>query len=44
MYTKKGDHGESTLSNGKKLLKNNPYFDALGSLDELNSHIGFVTQ
>ena len=44
MYTKKGDQGESTLSNGKKLPKNSQYFDALGSLDELNSHVGFVTQ
>ena len=42
MYTGKGDQGQSTLYTGQKMYKDDPYFDALGSIDELNSHIGYV--
>ena len=38
--TKKGDTGESYLANGKKLPKDHGIFEVLGSVDELNSHIG----
>lgn len=38
--TKKGDSGFSYLANGKKFPKDHLVFEALGSLDELNAHIG----
>lgn len=40
--TKKGDEGESYLANGRKLAKDDLVFEVLGSIDELNSHIGMV--
>ncbi|MCB9813703.1 MAG: cob(I)yrinic acid a,c-diamide adenosyltransferase [Pseudomonadales bacterium] len=40
--TKKGDKGESYLINGKKISKSNIVFEVLGTLDELNSHLGLV--
>ena len=38
--TKKGDKGESYLANGKKFPKDHGIFEVLGSIDELNAHIG----
>ncbi len=35
-YTRRGDHG-ITIMGSKKLSKDDPLFDALGGLDELNS-------
>ncbi len=40
--TKKGDKGESYLISGKKISKSNIVFEVLGTLDELNSHLGLV--
>ena len=40
--TKKGDSGESFLANGKKYQKDNIVFEVLGTIDELNSHIGLA--
>lgn len=40
--TKKGDKGESFLISGKKISKSNIVFEVLGTLDELNSHLGLV--
>ncbi len=40
--TKKGDGGESFLISGKKISKSNIVFEVLGTLDELNSHLGLV--
>lgn len=40
--TKKGDAGESYLASGEKLSKSDFVFEVLGTLDELNSHIGLV--
>ncbi len=43
VYTKQGDRGTSSLYNGTKLPKNHYYFEALGSIDELASHLGHLT-
>lgn len=40
VYTKTGDSGESGLANGQRLPKSDPIFEILGTLDELNSHLG----
>ncbi|MBU0974497.1 cob(I)yrinic acid a,c-diamide adenosyltransferase [Patescibacteria group bacterium] len=40
--TKKGDKGESYLIGGKKIPKSDIVFEVLGTLDELNSHLGLV--
>ncbi len=42
IYTKIGDKGKTFLFNGKKVLKNSPICEALGSLDEVNSWLGIV--
>lgn len=40
-YTGKGDQGTSKLVNSKdRILKSDPVFEVLGSLDELNSWLG----
>lgn len=40
--TKKGDKGESYLISGRRISKNSLSFETLGTLDELNSHLGLV--
>ena len=39
-YTGRGDSGKSEMG-AKKIAKDDPVFEALGSLDELNSWLGF---
>ncbi len=42
LYTRKGDAGETELyGTTERYPKDDPLFDALGSIDELNSLIGF---
>lgn len=41
LYTRSGDSGSSNLW-GNRLPKSDPRFEALGSLDELNSFIGLA--
>lgn len=42
LYTRKGDGGTTGLFGTKERMpKNHPVFDALGSVDELNSFVGF---
>lgn len=43
VYTRQGDKGKTSLLGGVKVGKSNPIIDALGSIDELNAHIGLCT-
>lgn len=40
IYTKTGDHGETSLNGGKRVSKDNIRVEAYGTIDELNSTIG----
>ena len=40
--TKTGDMGETGLANGERISKNSPRIHAMGSLDKLNSFIGWT--
>lgn len=42
IYTKRGDQGKSDLFYSRDIHKSNPVFEALGNIDELNSHIGLL--
>lgn len=42
IYTKTGDKGTTALFGGKRVLKCHELVDVYGSLDELNSWIGFL--
>ena len=42
IYTKTGDQGSSSLYTGDRLNKNDAIFDSLGSVDELNAHLGLA--
>jgi cob(I)alamin adenosyltransferase len=42
IYTKKGDSGETSLFGGKRVSKNSIRIEAYGTVDELNSHLGFA--
>ena len=42
LYTKTGDNGTTYLYDGSKRQKNSIFFDVLGDLDELASHIGLL--
>ena len=43
IYTKTGDAGKTSLLGGTKVFKNNPRIEAFGTVDELNSYIGLVS-
>lgn len=43
IYTKTGDAGKTSLLGGTKVFKNNPRIEAFGTIDELNSYIGLVS-
>jgi cob(I)alamin adenosyltransferase len=40
IYTKTGDKGETSLFTGQRVPKNDPFIEALGSVDECNSALG----
>ena len=42
LYTKTGDKGTTSLYDGNRIPKNSIFFDVLGDLDELSSHIGML--
>lgn len=43
IYTKTGDKGQTSLIGGQRVAKYHPRIEAYGTLDELNSHLGFLT-
>ncbi|MEO9022505.1 MAG: cob(I)yrinic acid a,c-diamide adenosyltransferase [Ginsengibacter sp.] len=43
IYTKTGDAGKTSLIGGTKVLKSDTRIEAYGTVDELNSHIGLVS-
>ena len=42
IYTKTGDKGQTGLFSGKRISKDSPRIEAIGTVDELNSVIGLV--
>lgn len=42
IYTKKGDDGNTSLAGGKRVSKDSPRIEAVGSIDELNAEIGTI--
>jgi cob(I)alamin adenosyltransferase len=42
IYTKKGDKGTTGLFGGKRVSKDDVRIECLGTLDEVNSTIGFL--
>lgn len=42
IYTRAGDRGETSLLRGGKVRKDDPYIEAYGTIDELNSSLGLV--
>jgi cob(I)alamin adenosyltransferase len=42
IYTRGGDRGETSLGDGSRVAKTDPRIEAYGTVDELNSAIGFV--
>ncbi|MFT6835819.1 MAG: cob(I)alamin adenosyltransferase [Francisellaceae bacterium] len=42
IYTKTGDKGTTALSDAKRVSKSSSIFNAIGDIDELNSHIGWL--
>lgn len=42
VYTKRGDKGTTDLANGERVAKTDVRIEALGAVDELNSHLGLL--
>ena len=42
IYTKFGDSGETALYGGKRVRKDAPRIEAIGTVDELNAYIGYA--
>lgn len=42
LYTKTGDKGITSLYDGTRLPKDDPVFESLGNLDEINAQLGMI--
>ena len=42
IYTKTGDHGQTSLIGGKRVAKNHPRIEAYGTVDELMAHTALL--
>ena len=42
IYTRTGDKGTTSLFSGERVLKDNPFIDAVGTVDEGNSALGLA--
>lgn len=42
IYTRTGDGGETGLARGERVPKDGPRIEAIGAIDELNSHLGVL--
>ena len=42
LYTRTGDDGETGLADGRRIGKDHPRIEAMGSVDELNSQLGVL--
>ncbi len=42
VYTKGGDKGRTSLIGGKRVAKTHPRVEAYGTIDELNSYLGYL--
>ncbi|WP_259759416.1 cob(I)yrinic acid a,c-diamide adenosyltransferase [Pseudomonas sp. GCEP-101] len=42
IYTRTGDAGETGLADGRRVPKHHPRVEAMGAVDELNSHLGLL--
>ena len=42
IYTKTGDKGTTQLSSGERVSKDEAQVEAIGTIDELNAHIGLL--
>ncbi len=42
IYTRRGDHGETSLADGSRVSKASPRVEAYGTVDETNSAVGFA--
>lgn len=42
VYTRTGDAGDTGLADGRRLAKDHPRVEAMGSVDELNSQLGVL--
>lgn len=44
IYTRTGDRGETGLGDGKRIAKDDLRIEAIGTVDELNSQVGFTIE
>ena len=42
IYTRTGDNGTTGLGDGSRISKHHPRAEAMGTVDELNCHVGML--